>query len=237
MRFYRSTLLLALGLIAPLGCSGILGISGEPVTRDPGIVDAGEGEDSESDSGPLEEASTADSTTIEAGPSCDFPDAGGPFAPDMPTVVLSSPSSFEDDGRWRSTATATEDTRTGLKWQLKTVDGNGAPVLVTFPEAEETCRTLSIGGVTGWRLPTKFELFTVVQYNAFKPDIVAPNDVPTNGISPAGIAEMADTAVGQGYWSSSRTPTGKIWYVSHGPGESRPDPIDSTAHARVRCVK
>ncbi len=237
MRFYRSTLLLALGLLAPLGCSSILGISGEPVTRDPGIMDAGEGEDSESDAGPTEEASTADSTTTEAGPSCDFPDAGGPFATDMPTVVISSPSSFEDDGRWRSTTTATEDTRTGLKWQLKTVDGNGQPVLVTFSQAEEICRTLSIGGLTGWRIPTKFELFTVVQYNAFKPDFLAPNDVPTNGISPAGITEMADTSVGQGYWSSSKTPTGQIWTVSHGPGESRPDPQFPTQSLRVRCVK
>ncbi len=237
MRFYRSTLLLTLGLIAPVGCSSILGISGEPLTRDAGGADADESEDSGSDTGLTDDGGVADSSPTDAGRTCDFPDTGGPFAPDMPTVVLSSPSSFEDDGRWRSTSTATEDTRTGLKWQLKTVDGNGAPVLVTFPEAEETCRTLSIGGVTGWRLPTKFELFTVVQYNAFKPDIVAPNDVPTNGISPAGISEMADTSVAQGYWSSSKTPTGKIWYVSHGPGESRPDPIDSTAHARVRCVK
>lgn len=233
MRHSSFTILLASSLTISLGCSSILGLSGDPVVRGGRLQDAEVPEDGGDDGSPQ-----TDGGALDAGvKSCDFPDAGGPFATDMPNIVLSSPSSFEDDSRWRSTATSTSDTRTGLKWQLKTVDAEGAPVLVTFPEAEEACRTLSLGGETGWRLPTKFELFTVVQYNAFKPDTIAHGDSPTNGISPTGIAEMADVSVAQGYWSSSKTPTGQIWHVNHGPGESRPDPLDSTARVRVRCVK
>ena len=58
------------------------------------------------------------------------------------------------------------DRETGLLWQQK--DGGE----MTWEHAQEYCSALSLGGKTGWRLPSNQELFTILDHrNPSRPSI------------------------------------------------------------------
>jgi len=58
------------------------------------------------------------------------------------------------------------DTKTGLMWQKET-----APRTYTWQEAVEYCKNLTLAGYDDWRLPTIEELFSIVDYERFRPAI------------------------------------------------------------------
>jgi hypothetical protein len=68
------------------------------------------------------------------------------------------------------------DTITGLDWQR---DGSGTragcsgsgTLTCTWAEAKTYCATLALGGVSGWRLPARMELRTIVDFTKYWPSI------------------------------------------------------------------
>ncbi|WP_461833520.1 Lcl C-terminal domain-containing protein [Desulfothermus sp.] len=59
------------------------------------------------------------------------------------------------------------DSKTNLMWQQATADTDGDGQLchrdkVTWIEAKKYCENLNLAGFTDWRLPTLFELFSIV---------------------------------------------------------------------------
>jgi hypothetical protein len=90
------------------------------------------------------------------------------------------------------------------------------------------CQGLNLGGLTGWRLPTLAEAFSLVDY------------VGTPGMV-AGIDEQAfpDTRVSLGFWTS--TPDGPdthwvVGYAYENPGGNTRATL-STEAGWIRCVR
>ena len=71
--------------------------------------------------------------------------------------TINSPS-YKDNGNETIT-----DNITGLIWQ-KTDGGE-----MTFENAQAFCKTLTLGGTTGWRLPTSHELFSINNFDKVNP--------------------------------------------------------------------
>ena len=109
------------------------------------------------------------------------------------------------------------DGTTNLTWQ-RTVSG-----IYTQAQATTYCQGLNLGGFsTGWRLPTKKELETLVDFRVVSPAI----DVTAFPGTPAGL-----------FWTS--TPyagsSGSAWHVYFGSGNSSSS--DTAAPPSVRCVR
>jgi hypothetical protein len=107
------------------------------------------------------------------------------------------------------------DGRTRLTWQQILDSG-------TYSQADAAiyCQNLSLNG-GGWRVPSRKELETIVDYSRSNPAIdpvVFPN-------TPAGAFWTSSTVVG----------TGGGWSVHFGEGSVSPG--TSTQKLRVRCVR
>jgi hypothetical protein len=115
------------------------------------------------------------------------------------------------------------DAITGLIWQR---DGSGTRsecdgVYCSWSEANAYCAGLVLGGVSGWRLPGRHELLTIVEVNVqgLSIDSAAFPDTP------------ADT-----FWTSSAygDPSDYAWYVYFG---SNVGYLRVGNASRVRCVR
>jgi len=98
--------------------------------------------------------------------------------------------------RYKLTADTATDKETGLMWQRNTLSSYG------FDGAKAHCEGLSIGGFTGWRLPTLQELLTLIDESQTKEpaiDSAAFTDTPPIG-----------------FWSSTvyAADPAQVWYVS-----------------------
>ncbi len=106
------------------------------------------------------------------------------------------------------------DKNTGLMWQRED-DGTAR----TWNDAGDYCEALDLDGYSDWRLPTYFELLTIVDYGRSNPSIdllVFPN---TNSSS---------------YWSSE-TDGGGAKAISFDYGES--STFEQSSMKSVRCVR
>lgn len=106
---------------------------------------------------------------------------------------------------------------THLTWQRRAASEH-----MTWDEARSHCSRLSLGRVTGWRLPTKDELRTIVDNRAGPPAIdrvVFPN------------------TPGEWFWSSSPydNADGVAWAVSFIDGETSFGAVGG--RFLVRCVR
>jgi hypothetical protein len=123
-----------------------------------------------------------------------------------------SPSAYTDNGDGTVT-----DNVTGLMWQSPPTN-----TTMTQPAAVTYCTTmLATGGHHDWRLPTKIELLSLVDYGRSTPSI---NPVFTDFVSAY-------------YWSSTLvagTP-GSAWIVYFYTGY--PDRIPMSYPNYVRCVR
>jgi hypothetical protein len=108
---------------------------------------------------------------------------------DYPT----NPPSYTDNGNG-----TIMDNVTGLMWQ-KQDDG----ILRAWDAAVAYCSGSTLGGFSGWRLPTVFELVTIVDFGRYGPSI---NSTYFPSTSPSGSS---------GYWSSNdyATDTASAWSV------------------------
>jgi hypothetical protein len=93
------------------------------------------------------------------------------------------------------------DTSTGLMWQKDTAWGT-----YTWDMAKAYCENLTLGEQSDWRLPTRIELQSIVDYNAYGPSI--------------DTAFFPDTKAKR-YWSStfSQGHQEAVWYVDFFDGE------------------
>jgi hypothetical protein len=121
------------------------------------------------------------------------------------------------EGRYTlETEAVVHDARTGLSWQ-RHMDTTQR----TVADANRYCAALDLAG-SGWRLPTRAELLTLVDPTRNNP-----------AIDPNAFPNTASAA----FWSSTSYAgeNGKAWYVRFASGDSRSQPVDSLY--LVRCVR
>lgn len=136
----------------------------------------------------------------------------GLLSPALPSVADAPP------GHYTVHASGTVyDTRTKLTWQ-QVVDAE----TYIWMDANTHCTNLSLAG-TGWRLPTRAELLTLVDLTRNDPAI----DSTTFPNTPATI-----------FWSSTPyvASSGYAWSVNFSYGNSN-GTVTSNAFGRVRCVR
>ncbi len=190
------------------------------------------------------DGSPPDATPPDAAPPDATPDAAGPDLtwaqwpmPDSPTIyctdgtkVTACPSSsgtaYPQDGNVTTINAPSYsvgpdtviDLVTGLTWE-RVVD----PGSYVWSGAQTYCTNLKKGGfTTGWRLPTRVELISILDYGSFQPAI----DTDTFTAAPADY-----------FWSASpyNGSAGIYWMVDFFGGGVSGDAV-SNAY-RVRCVR
>ncbi len=151
---------------------------------------------------------------------------------DLPCATTGAMGLGGQDGNTRintpaytPTADVVTDTVTGLRWQRMPATHMSMMMttpLFTLPDARAYCAALSLGGVTGWRLPSRIELVTIVDYGAHNPAV-------DQTIFPA----TGNTT----YWTGSRfnndADQGYIVDFTIGTVDS----ANGTTTHQVRCVK
>ncbi len=105
------------------------------------------------------------------------------------------------------------DNVTGLLWQREP-----APNLLGRSEAVSYCDTLTWGGRSDWRLPTRMELFSLVDYGQSDPAI----DSAAFPSSPS-----------DEFWAASARPDDNTWFVSFRDGTAF---VFGAGASYVRCV-
>jgi hypothetical protein len=123
-----------------------------------------------------------------------------------------------------ATAGTVTDGVTNLVWQ-QTVSSNpcpaddgGFPSGCTWSDAQTYCQSLSLGGLSGWRLPTLAELFSLVE-GANTPSIEA-TAFPNTPAEP--------------FWTSTTAFSNDAYVVYFNSGETTA--FDLTFAFDVRCV-
>ncbi|MDV6234626.1 DUF1566 domain-containing protein [Leptospira ellisii] len=142
-----------------------------------------------------------------------------------PAIGYSGP--FQDNGN-----NTISDTRTGLLWQ-KCVAGytgadcsGGSAATMDWGTALTYCNTITINGLSGWRLPSIKELLSTVNYNS--PNYTLPNVYFPEPGSP--IVQYVWSSTGSAA-STSRTNAYALRY--NGDFSLR----IKTAAFHVRCVR
>jgi len=117
------------------------------------------------------------------------------------------------------------DNNTGLMWQQATADINKDNVIDdndkrNWQEAKNECENLSFAGYSDWRLPSLFELTTIVDYDRFNPAI-----------------NSVFSCESSYYWSSGSYTNGasSAWFVNFFYGYDGWD--DQSNSYYVRCVR
>jgi hypothetical protein len=120
-------------------------------------------------------------------------------------------TSYTDNGDGTVT-----DTVTGLMWQKVVPTGTFAQ-----PEAVAFCQTLNLAGHNDWRLPSRIELLSIVDYGRANPSI----DATLFG-TPQAV-----------YWSSSPAADSPSdgWFVAFTDGSA--DRNLTTTPFNARCVR
>lgn len=129
-------------------------------------------------------------------------------AGDDGSYLINSPS-YTDNGNGTIT-----DNVTGLVWQKQDDATNRI-----WDAANTYCTNLVLAG-PGWRLPTDFELMTIVDYGKYLPTI--------------NTAYFSNTQ-SNNYWSSTIDGTPSAWYVDFGYGY--PNKSGKNGGYFVRCVR
>jgi hypothetical protein len=124
------------------------------------------------------------------------------------------------------TAGVVYDTLTKLSWQRELPSSYSpscaAGTDCTAEEAKTYCSKLSLGGMTGWRLPTRAELLTIADRTETDPAI---------------DREAFPGTPSDWFWTSSPRAgsSGNVWHVYFDSGSSY---YNGTSYAnRVRCVR
>ena len=132
-------------------------------------------------------------------------------------IVLLSALSYADLSRSNGIVI---DSTTGLQWQDDYSNNGGNVKRATWTAAIDYCEALNLGG-TGWRLPNKKELLTVVDYTRYSP----------------AINPVFSQTVSSNYWSSTtyKKDTSNAWVVSFSNCNTGIGNKSGTSY--VRCVR
>src|SRR6185369_10517603 len=90
--------------------------------------------------------------------------------PNPVTSGLPNPHSYD----LTSTSVA-KDNVTGLSWQ-RNYRG-----FVTFSQALDYCETLELGGFSDWRMPTRIELASLIDYSRAQAPLIDTTAFPSTG--------------------------------------------------------
>lgn len=161
----------------------------------------------------------AKATADERCSSLPAPDAA---VPDREWAQWRLPESSPDAGTYRVDGAAVCDRTTGLLWER-------APTTPkTWDDALAYCETLNLQGFTDWRMPTRIELLSLVDFGTSKPAI--------SGAAFPGTVIDAGTPESR-YWTTTRYPTLALrrYVVSFDFGQAL-TVVKDEVHA-VRCVR
>ena len=194
-----------------------------PANDAAGGADAGSG-DAGTDSGG---GSDASGQKDAAGALGKWPDSPTRFCVDPNTCPATCPipgqPGFGQDGSYYPDSTpiytasngTVADAITGLVWQDPVASGG------LLSDAVAYCAGLSLGGMTGWRLPSRLELVTIQDYGRDRA-------TPVPGFDPTGSWLSV--------WSSSPyLPEAQKQWVVGDDGQPFPEPIPAMGD-NVRCV-
>jgi hypothetical protein len=120
-------------------------------------------------------------------------------------------------GPFAMTSETVFDSRTNLTWQ-RAVPAKA----VAFAGAQAYCRNLKLAGTTGWRLPTRAEMESLVDRHLSAPTI-------DHEAFPETPAEF--------FWSSTEYGGSGVWVIDFRGDNSVADYSDSRATNRVRCTR
>jgi hypothetical protein len=109
------------------------------------------------------------------------------------------------------------DRVTGLVWQRALDEG-----MYTWAEATSRCACLSLGGHEDWRLPTRMELVSIVDFTRDSP-----------AIDPVAFPQTTS----EWFWTSSRRADDPslVWYIYFETGFT--NFVDEDQRYRVRCLR
>lgn len=159
-------------------------------------------------------SSSSGSSTTSSGGSSGNP--GGPWVawrmPNPASAGLPNPSHYGVD----TTNDVVMDKVTGLMWQRSI-----AQTVYTWDEAKSYCQDLVLGPYDDWRLPSRIELVSIVDYTQWDPaiDTAFPNTPSVDFWSASVYADIPENA----------------WTVEFYEGDSYPPPMSSAFS--VRCVR
>jgi hypothetical protein len=153
-------------------------------------------------------------------PAADVPDGGAAAACEGSSGAIWAGWKMPDPAARRFDTSGAEvvvDPATGLMWQRKT-----APQQLDWEFSKAYCGCLTLGGHDDWRLPTRIELVSLVDYRRQEPsiDLDAFPDTPNTW-----------------YWSSSPVAGESVvaWYLSFMDGNTHEAARDVSYG--VRCVR
>jgi hypothetical protein len=110
------------------------------------------------------------------------------------------------------------DMVTNLMWQ-QPLDTTTCATGCMQADAANYCAQLSLGGYSDWRLPTRIELVSLIDFTMLPPTI----DPKFTGTPAAG------------FWSASLTGSMSAWFVNFANGATYTMPVGTLL--RVRCVR
>ena len=116
------------------------------------------------------------------------------------------------------------DNVTGLMWQQAV-----STTMLYWADAVAYCPTLSLAGHIDWRLPSRIELVSIVDFGVTTGAMINATYFPS---TPANL-----------FWSSSPLagssgPSGVAWYVRFDDGSTECHvEVDSPTSSNVRCVR
>lgn len=128
------------------------------------------------------------------------------------------PAAAPANGDYAVTTETVLDERTRLVWQRASTSG------ASLAQARASCDALDLEGASDWRLPTRIELLSLVDYGRGAPSL-----------NPVAFAPATETGT---FWSTSadaRDPAGKAWTVAFGTGTT--EASATSTEQRVRCVR
>jgi hypothetical protein len=191
-------------LLTATACSQLLGMDDRRL--DPAYSQSDAAADAQVDAAPEEDAAPQDAPPQDDAPAATFGWAQWPMA---------------ETGWYNLGGGVVVDNVTGLVWQGQVPSGE-----FTWAEAKAYCAGLKYGGLTGWRLPSRIELISIVDYGQMFP-----------AIDRDAFPDTPSTTYDHGYWSSSPYfgDPNYAWAVDFGFGYV--NYVNVTVGQPVRCVQ
>jgi hypothetical protein len=149
--------------------------------------------------------------------SCETPVAGSNWAnwpmPNPASAGLPNPASYDTH-----ITGVVIDNVTKLMWQRQASSAN-----YTLASAKTYCDNLSLGGYTDWKVPTRIELISLIDFTRASPPMIDPTTFPSTASAPYWTAAGNSTA--SGTW---------VVYFDYGTA-GLADPVQNAYN--VRCVR